>query len=134
LEKGRVERNFQTAQDRLVKGTRKIEANYTFSCDGARYQIERQAVATGLRGAQVRVDQRLDGTFAVRHGEKYLPIRKCEEAKKPKAAEADKKTKTLRGGAKGRGSDWNKNFDLKKAPELWKAVQSSGYRREQPAE
>lgn len=26
-----------------------------------------------------------------------------------------------------RGSDWSKNFDLKKAPKIWQVMQSSGY-------
>jgi hypothetical protein len=187
--KGRVERNFQTAQDRLVKGmrvagvktikdanaylendylawwereltveaanpddahrpldkghdlaaslsyveTRRVEPDYTFRWDGARYQIERQSVTTGLRGAQVRVEKRLDGTLAVRHGGKYLAVRECQVAKKPKTARADKKTKPRR-TPKGRGSDWNKDFDLKKAPEVWQAAQASGYRREEATE
>ena len=115
--KGRVERNFQTAQDRLVKGmrvagvttieqaneyltndylawweremtveaanpddahrplekshnlaaslshveTRQVRNDYTLQWEGGLYQIERQAITTGLRGANVRVEQRLDG-------------------------------------------------------------------------
>src|SRR5450432_4719042 len=113
--KGRVERNFQTAQDRLVKGLRVagvqtieqanqyLEENYlvwwereltvepahpddahrppdkshdlaaplthvemrqarndyTIPLDAERYQIERQAVVSGLRQASVRVEKRL---------------------------------------------------------------------------
>jgi hypothetical protein len=30
----------------------------------------------------------------------------------------------------GRSSNWNKNFDLKKAPQVWQAAQGSGQRRE----
>src|SRR5215469_13452196 len=121
--KGRVERNFGTAQDRLVKGmrvagvktmeqanqyllhdylvwweraltvepaspddahrklershslaaslshveTRQVRSDYTLRWDGKLYQIERQAVTTGLRRANVRVEKRLDGSLAVRH-------------------------------------------------------------------
>src|SRR5580693_5525652 len=128
--KGRVERNFGTAQDRLVKGmrvagvktieqaneylvndylawwereltveaanpddahraldkshnlaaslsyveARRVDNDYTLRWDGKRYQIERQAVTTGLRRATVRVEQRLDGSLAVRFGERYLPV------------------------------------------------------------
>jgi hypothetical protein len=35
--------------------------------------------------------------------------------------------RTQRGG--GRGSDWDKKFDLKKAPKIWQAAQGSGHRR-----
>src|SRR5205085_9186841 len=117
--KGRVERNFGTAQDRLVKGmrvagvttleqaneylqndyllwweremtmeaanpdnahrpldkshnlaaslshmeTRQVRPDYTLRWDGKLDQIERRAVTTGLRGADVRVEQRLDGSM-----------------------------------------------------------------------
>jgi transposase len=181
--KGRVERNFETAQDRLVKGmrvagvktieqaneyltndylawwereltveaanrddahrrldkshnlaaslshveTRQVRPDYTLRWDGRLYQIERQAVVSGLRGANVRVEQRLDGSLAVRHGERYLPVEECAVADKPNAARPAKAAKTHRAG--GRGSDWDKNFDLKKAPKIWQAAQGSGHRR-----
>lgn len=181
--KGRVERNFGTAQDRLVKGmrvakvntieqaneyltddylawwereltveaansddahrpldkshnlaaslshveTRQVRPDYSLRWDGKLYQIERQAITTGLRRADVRVEQRLDGSVAVRHGERYLPVKECTEADKPKAARPVKAAKPHRAG--GRGSDWNKNFDLKKAPKIWQAAQGSGHRR-----
>jgi len=181
--KGRVERNFGTAQDRLVKGmrvagvktleqanaylandylvwwereltveaanpddahrpldkahnlaaslshveTRQVRNDYTLRWDGKLYQIERQAVTTGLRKADVRIEQRLDGSLAVRHGERYLPVKECAVADKPKAARPAKAAKTHRAG--GRGSDWNKNFDLKKAPKVWQAAQASGHRQ-----
>ncbi len=139
--KGRVERNFGTAQDRLVKGmrvagvntieqanqyleqdylvwwereltvepahpddahrpldkshnlaaslshveTRQVRPDYTLRWDGKLYQIERQAVVSGLRRANVRVEQRLDGSLAVRYGERYLPVKECAVADQPKA-------------------------------------------------
>jgi hypothetical protein len=53
-----------------------------------------------------------------------LPVKECAVADKPKTARPA--AKTHRGG---RGSDWNKNFDLKKAPKIWQAAQGSGHRR-----
>jgi len=35
---------------------------------------------SGLRGADVRVEQRLNGSLAVRHGEWYLPVEECVAA------------------------------------------------------
>jgi hypothetical protein len=181
--KGRVERNFGTAQDRLVKGlrvagaktieqaneyltndylawwereltveasnpddahrpldkshnlaaslshveTRQVRPDYTLRWDGKLYQIERQAVVSGLRGANVRVEQRLDGSLAVRHCERYLPVQECAVADKPKPAGPAQAPKTQRN--RKRGSDWNKDFDLKKAPKVWQAAQESGHRR-----
>ena len=181
--KGRVERNFGTAQDRLVKGmrvagvttieqaneyltddylawweremtveaanpddahrrlekghnlvaslshveTRQVRPDYTLRWDGKLYQIERQAVTTGLRGAKVRVEQRLDGSLAVRHGERYLPIQECATADRPQAARPKSKPATKRRTGR-RGSNWNKDFDLKKGPKVWQAAQLSGGR------
>jgi hypothetical protein len=180
--KGRVERNFGTAQDRLVKGmrvagvktieqaneylmndylawweremtveaanpddahrllekshnlaaslshmeTRQVRNDYTFPWNGKIYQMERQAVVSGLRGATVRVEQRLDGSLAVRYGERYLPVQPCLQAEKRKPQPASKPNK--RAQSSKRGSDWNKDFDLKKAPKMWQAAQASGQR------
>jgi len=181
--KGRVERNFGTAQDRLVKGmrvagvktieqanqyleqdylvwwereltvepsnpddahrlldkshnlpaslshveTRQVRNDYTLRWDGQLYQIERQAVVSGLRRANVRVEKRLDGSLSVRYGELYLPVKECAVADKPNVSPPAKTAKAHHAGR--RGSDWNKNFDLKKAPKVWQAAQASGHKR-----
>ena len=181
--KGRVERNFQTAQDRLVKGmrvagvrtieqaneylandylawwereltveaanpddahrrlekshnlaaslshveTRQVRADYTLRWNGKLYQIDREVVTTGLRRANVRIEQRLDGSLAVRHGERYLPVKECAVAEKPKAPQSVKPAKTRR--VYRRGSDWDKHFDLKKGPKVWQAAEASGHRQ-----
>ena len=72
----------------------------------------------------MRVEERLDGSLAVRHGGRYLPIKQflvadkkeCAVANKPKTAGPAKAAQTHRSSR--RGSDWNKNFDLKKAPKI----------------
>src|ERR1700676_2459898 len=166
--KGRVERNFGTAQDRLVKGmrvagvktieeanqyleenylvwwereltvepahpddahrrldkshnlaaslshveTRQVRNDYTLRWDGKFYQIERQSIASGLRRAHVRVEKRLDGYVAVRFGERYLPVSLCAVGKKTKASPV-KQAKPRCPRTSKRGSDWDKNFDLK---------------------
>jgi len=180
--KGRVERNFATAQDRLVKGmrvagvqtleqanrylnedylvwwereltveaanadnahrpvekshnlaaslshveTRQVRPDYTLRWNGKLYQVDRAAITTGLRGANVRVEQRLDGTLAVRHGDRYVTIAECVAAEKRVVPSKPKPTRRTQ----PRGSDWNKNFDLKKGPKVWQAARSSGRRRE----
>ena len=181
--KGRVERNFATAQDRLVKGmrvagvttleqanrylnqdylvwwerelvveaanaddahrplekshhlaaslshveTRQVRPDYTLRWDGKFYQIDRAAVTTGLRRANVRVEQRMDGALAVRHGGRYLPIEECVAPQKKSVPTP--KPKTAR-RTQRRSIDWNKNFDLKKGPKVWQAAEASGCRRE----
>jgi transposase InsO family protein len=173
--KGRVERNFGTAQDRLVKGmrvagvktleqanqyleesylvwwereltvepahaddahrpldkshnlaaalshveTRQVRNDYTIPLDAELYQIARQAVVSGLRKANVRVEKRLDGSIAVRFGERYLPVSQCTAAGNAKTP----KQSTPRRSPRGRqGSEWGKNFDLKKGPKIWHVV------------
>jgi transposase len=174
--KGRVERNFRTAQDRLVRGmrvagvntiedanryleeeylvwwqremtvepansndahrpldkshnlaaslshveTRQVRPDYTLRMDGKLYQIERSSIVSGLRKADVRVEKRLDGSLAVRFADRYLPIKECAVAGKPKAPAPSQAPKARR--ARSRGSDWNKNFDLKKAPKIWQVT------------
>jgi len=182
--KGRVERNFKTAQDRLVKGlrvagvktieqanqyleeeymvwwereltvepanpddahrpldkshnlaaslshveTRQVRNDYTLRLDSELYQIEPQAVVSGLRGANVRVERRLDDEVAVRYGEKYLPVKRCVPTEKrvpaPKRAGTEAKRRQPR-----RGSAWNENFNLKNAPKIWQVVQEPDRRR-----
>ena len=172
--KGRVERNFGTAQDRLVKGMRvagvktleeanqyleetylvwweremtaepahpddshrpldkshcleaslshvemrQVRNDYTIAVDGELYQIERKAVVSGLRKANVRVERRLDGSIAVRFGERYLPVSRCIAATKTKALPV-KQVAPRRPANRQRGSDWFRNFNLKKGPKTW---------------
>lgn len=175
--KGRVERNFGIAQDRLVKGlrvagaktleqanqylektylvwwereltvepahsddahrpldkshdlaaslshveTRQVRNDYTIPMDGELYQIEREAVVSGLRKAHVRVEKRLDGSLAIRFGERYLPFSRCIAVAKTKKRQ-EKQTAAPRSPNRQRGSEWNKNFDLKKGPKIWQVA------------
>jgi len=131
--KGRVERSFQTAQDRLVKGlrvagaktleqanayleaefivwwnntmavvpassddahrplgkehslaaslsyveTRQVGNGYTIQVDRQTWEIARDGICAGLRGADVRVEVRLDGSMAVRFRQSYLAVSQC---------------------------------------------------------
>jgi transposase len=176
--KGRVERNFGTAQDRLVKGLRvagvktleqanqyleesylvwwqreltvepahpddahrpldkshRLEASlshvemrqvrndYTIPLDAELYQIERQAVVSGLRKANVRVEKRLDGSIAVRFGERYLPVSQCTAAGKTDEPPVKRSSPSRRPSRNPQGHEWGKNFDLKKGPKIWQVA------------
>lgn len=183
--KGRVERQFQTAQDRLVKGMRvagvqtleaanaylvneylpwwnqtlvvrpandadahrplgkdhdlaailshveqrQVTNDYTIRWDSKFYQIDRRDVRTGMRKANVRVEQRLDGTLAVRFQEQYVRVRRCaqpvRELQPPKDAEA----KPPKPAAKPkRKPDWMNNFSVRSGPSLRQAVRISNAR------
>lgn len=177
--KGRVERNFQTAQDRLVKGmrvagvktieqanqyleqdylvwwereltvepshsdnahraldqshhlaaslshveTRRVDNNYTLRVDAKLYQIERAAIVSGLRGANVRIEKRLDGTLAVRFGERYLSVALCPAATRTApAAKPAAAPRSGQGPNAGGKSKWMEGFFKKPAPSLKKAL------------
>src|SRR6266496_1923764 len=182
--KGRVERGFLTAQDRLVKEMRvaevttleqanryleteflpwvnatlavapanaddahrplekhhdfaailshvekrRVNNDYTIQLDTKIYQIARKDVRTGLRGGTVRVEKRRDGSVAVRFSDRYVRITEC--AQRPKVAPS-KAAKTKAKAKPGKRSEWNKTFDLKKAPKIWQAARGSGARPEE---
>ncbi len=165
--KGRVERSFQTAQDRLVKGlrvagaktleqanayletefivwwndtiavvpassddahrplskehslaaslsyveTRQVSNDYTIQVDRQTWQIARAGIRTGLRGANVRVEVRLDGSMAVRFRESYLEVSQCQPRPKvpsPKVAAGRARKPAAPHGK----SKWMENFRL----------------------
>lgn len=165
--KGRVERGFGTAQDRLVKGlrvagattlqqanhylekeflpwwnqtltvipvsaddahrplgkehslaaslshveTRQVANDYTIRFDNRTYQIQQADIRAGLRGGTVRVEQRLDGTLAVRFRQHYLTVAECQP--RPKAAPLPERKPRARKIVR-RKSGWMKNFHLGK--------------------
>lgn len=183
--KGRVERGFSTAQDRLVKGmrvagvttleqaneyleqeflpwwertltvapanpddahrpldrshhlaailshveNRQVGNDYTIRFQSQLYQMERQELCAGLRGANVRVEKRLDGSVAVRFRERYLTVSLCQP--RPQAAAGTTAGKPSKPRSNGRRSDWGKNFDLQKGPKIWQAAQYSGAKPEE---
>jgi len=182
--KGRVERGFLTAQDRLVKGmrvaevrtleqanhyleteflpwvnatlavvpasaddahrplekqhdlaailsqveSRRVNQDYTIQLDSQIYQIARQDICTGLRGATVRVEKRRDGSVAVRFRDRYLGISVCEQ--RPKLPAPQPASRARRARRSGQASEWCKNFDLKKSPKVWQASEGSGAKPE----
>ena len=178
--KGRVERGFLTAQDRLVKGmrvagvttlgqanhyleteflpwanatlavapanaddahrplekqhnvaailsqveSRRVNNDYTIQLDRKIYQIARQDIRAGLRGAVVRVEKRRDGSVAVRFRDRYLGVSICQQ--RPKLPAPKPPSPARRARKPSRTSEWCKNFDLKKSPKIWQASEGSG--------
>ena len=119
---------------------RRVANDYTIRFQGKRYQIDRKAIVPGLRGGKVRVESGLDGKLMARFGKHELLLRRCltrpeskdatndatKDATKQAAAE-----KAPRPVPRRKGSDWMKDFDLKKSPPLWLAAQASGIRRDE---
>ena len=170
--KGRVERSFQTAQDRSSKGcespkpehagasqrlpgsqvhpwwnrtlsvlpavptmhivrskthslpaslsyveTRQVANDYTIRFDNKTYQIARADIRAGLRGANVRVEVRLDGSLAVRFRSHYLAVTECLPRPKVPAVRSPRKPVTPRSK-----SQWMKNFHLTSAKKAARSV------------
>jgi transposase-like protein/biotin operon repressor len=183
--KGRVERQFLTAQDRLVKGMRvagvrmieeanaylekeylpwwnqtlavepadaadahrplgkehdlaailshveqrQVTNDYTVRYDGKVYQIDRRDIRAGMRKAMVRVEERLDGTIAVRFQERYVRVRRCAPPLPELAPAKTKEAKPARPtGQPKRKSDWMKDFSVRSGPSLHQAIEVSNAR------
>jgi hypothetical protein len=91
--------------------TRQVSNNYTIQVDRQTWQIARDGIRAGLRGADVRVEIRLDGSMAVRFRESYLAVSQCQPRPKvpsPRVA-AGRARKPAGPRAK---SKWMENFRL----------------------
>jgi len=100
---------------------RQVRNDYTIPLDAELYQIERQAVVSGLRKASVRVEKRLDGSIAVRFGERYLAVSRCTAVRKTDAPPV-KRSSPRRPSRNPQGREWARNFDLKKGPKIWQVT------------
>jgi biotin operon repressor/transposase-like protein len=179
--KGRVERSFQTAQDRLVKGlrvaqartleqanryleteflpwwnqhlkvvpknptdahrpvdrehdlaaslsvveTRQVTNDYTIRFDSKLYQIARDDIRTGLRGANVRIESRLDGSLKVRFQQHYLSVSQCVAQPKQNldSAPAVRKPQPARSAPQALKQAHHQFLAKPAALPLWKAAQ-----------
>lgn len=91
--------------------TRQISPGYTIQFDHQTYRIARSDVRTGMRGADVRVEVRLDATMAVRFGKRYLSVTACEP--RPKVPKPHTPKQRARKPATPRPrSKWMDNFRL----------------------
>ena len=169
--KGRIERFFGTAQDRLVKGLRLVNArsleeaqtyleqeylpqwnqsftvwpagsrdahrslraehelaailsqveerivtsDYTIRYQGKIYQIARADIRPGLRGGRVRVEQRLDGSMAVKFRQYRLSVAECQP--QPKTPSLPRRVLAPKAGSKA-VHNWMKDFHLHKSPPM----------------
>jgi hypothetical protein len=177
--KGRIERFFGTAQDRLVKGLRKAgvrtlrEANryleqeylprwnrrftvapanpteahrplgkehdlaailshvesrvvandYTLRYHKKIYQIVRADIRPGLRGATVRMEERLDQNVWVRFRDRYLTVSVCAPLARPQSPPARQHIQRMpRAFARPPSRPWMEGFNLKHSPPLWKVL------------
>jgi hypothetical protein len=103
-----------------------VRNDYTFRWAGGLYQIERGSIVSGMRGAAVRIEQRLDDSLAVRYGDRYVKTELClvpvKAAAPARAVQAPSGRRTEKPGAA-----WRKNFDLSQAPKIWQAAKATGH-------
>lgn len=98
---------------------RQVTNDYTIRWDGKFYPIDRRDVRAGMRKANVRVEQRWDGSLAVRFQERYVRVRRCAQPVgelQPPIPAAVKPPKSS--GRPKRKSDWMNNFSLQPDPSL----------------
>jgi hypothetical protein len=92
--------------------------DYTFRVDGESYQIDLEVVSPALRKARVAVQFRLDGSIQVVFKDRRMSAARCQPgdacvAEAPAPVPQPAKRRVYK-----RGSDWNRDFDLKNAPSL----------------
>src|SRR5438552_10491328 len=58
-----------------VRVARQVADDHTVSWDGTRWGVPRAEVCAGLRGAQVEIERRLDGSHLLSFRRRYLPLR-----------------------------------------------------------
>ena len=76
----RLDRGQRLEEILSVRAARKVADDHTVSWDGTRWGVPREEVCTGLRGAQVEIERRLDGSHWLRFRGRYLRLRHCPTA------------------------------------------------------
>jgi transposase len=69
-----------------VRVGRQVADDHTVSWDGTRWGVPREEVCAGLRGAQVEIERRLDGSHWLRFRGRYLRLRHCPAPLRPPAS------------------------------------------------
>ena len=91
--------------------SRQVSDGYTIQVDNQTYKIARSDIRAGLRGADVRVEIRLDASMAVRFGPRYVTVTACQPP--PKVPKLKVNTSSARKPAQPRPkSTWMQNFHL----------------------
>jgi hypothetical protein len=103
--------------------------DYTIRSWGKRYQIAREGIGPGLRGAVVRVEERPGGRLTVRFGNGYLRITPCEPpARLAEEVKSCPPAHPPRASKPGRERFWMKSFYLRQSLLLWAVLKQEGGR------
>src|SRR6266851_3069001 len=82
----RLDRGQRLEEILSVRVPRKVADDHTVSWDGTRWGVPREEVCAGLRGAQVEIERRLDGSHWLRFRGRYLRLRHCPASLRPSAS------------------------------------------------
>jgi len=82
----RLDRNQRLEEILSVRVGRQVADDHTVSWDGNRWGVPREEVCAGLRGAQVEIERRLDGSHWLRFRGRYLRLRHCPASLRPSAS------------------------------------------------
>ena len=75
----RLDREHRLEEILSVRAARKVAPDHTVSWDGDRWGVPREEVCAGLRGAEVEIERRLDGSHWLRFRKRYLRLQHCPE-------------------------------------------------------
>jgi transposase len=75
----RLDREHRLEEILSVRAARKVAPDHTVSWDGVRWGVPREEVCAGLRGADVEIERRLDGSHWLRFRKRYLRLQHCPE-------------------------------------------------------
>jgi transposase len=82
----RLDRDQRLEEILSVRVARQVADDHTVSWDGQRWGVPREEVCAGLRGAQVEIERRLDGSHWLRFRGRYLRLRHCPAPLRPSAS------------------------------------------------
>jgi hypothetical protein len=92
-----------------------VASDYTIRYEGKIYEIARGEIRPGLRGGRVRVEQRLDGSIAVKFRQYRLSVAECQAP--PKTPLPRKRVSAPNTSPKV-VHNWMKDFQLQKSPPM----------------
>jgi transposase len=75
----RLDREHRLEEILSVRAARKVAPDHTVSWDGVRWGVPREEVCAGLRGADVEIERRLDGSHWLRFRKRYLRLQHCPD-------------------------------------------------------
>jgi hypothetical protein len=94
---------------------RRVTNDYTVAWEGKKWQIPRQEIGPGLRGAKLRIEARLDGTVMARIGDRFAVLSVCERPERPRTEVIKRPArKHVRGPGESR---WMDHFSVRKPEE-----------------